>query len=77
MKLYPVLSQQTRHEALPPNVPVSALCFLPGGLPLRCASASLLPCFSADCLSGETGVKIKFVNDDNTIVLPEDFGEKI
>ena len=46
---------------------VSRLCFLPGGLPRRCASAGLFPCFSADCLSGETGVKrIKFVNNDNT-----------
>ena len=51
---------------------VSRLCFLPGGLPLRCASAGLFPCFSADCLSGETGVKkIKFVNDENTIALGE------
>ena len=34
--------------------------------------------FSADCLSGETGVKrIKFVNDDNTIALPDGCGEKI
>ena len=57
---------------------VSRLCFFPGGLPRRCASAGLFPCFSADCLSGETGVKrIKFVNDDNTIVRAEGCGEKI
>ena len=57
---------------------VSRLCFLPGGLPLRCASADLFPCFSADCLAGETGVKkIKFVNDENTIALAEGCGEKI
>ena len=55
---------------------VSRLCFLPGGLLLRCASAGLFPCFSVDCLSGETGVKIKFVNDENTIVLPEGCREK-
>ena len=56
----------------------SRLCFLPAGLPLGCASAGLFPCFSADGLSGEAGVKkIKFVNDDNTITLPEVCGEKI
>ena len=56
---------------------LSPLCFLPAGLLLRCASAGLFPCFSADCLSGEIGVKIKSVNDENTIALPEGCGEKI
>ena len=52
---------------------VSRLCFLPGGLPLRCTYEGLFPCFSADCLSGETGLKkIKFFNDDNTIALQSD-----
>ena len=40
---------------------VSRLCFLLGGLALRCTCEGLFPCFSADCLSGEIGVKkIKF-----------------
>ena len=45
------------HETLPLKVSVTPPCFLPGGLPLSCASAGSFPCFSADCLSGETGVK--------------------
>ena len=57
---------------------VARLSFLPRGLPLRCTCEGLFPCFSGDSLSGETGVKrIKFVNDDNTIALPEGCGEKI
>ena len=65
-------------KALPLKVSASHLCFLSGGEALRCACEGLFPCFSADCLSGETGVrKIKFVNDDNTIAQPEDYGEKI
>jgi len=39
------------------KVSVSPLCFLPAGQPLRCASADLFPCFSVDCLSGETELK--------------------
>ena len=57
---------------------VSRFCFLPGGLQLRCRCEGLFPCFSAHCLSAETGVKkIKLVNDDNTIAPPEGCGEKI
>ena len=38
----------------------------------------LFPCLSANCLSGETGVKkIKFINDDNTIARPEGCGEML
>ena len=59
-------------------VSVSRLCFLPGGLLLWCANAGLFPCLSANCLSGETGVKkITFINDDNTIARPEGCGEKL
>ena len=65
-------------KALPLKVSASRLCFLSSGLALRCVCEGLFPCFSADCLSGETGVrKIKFVNDDNTIARPEGCGEKI
>ena len=65
-------------KALPLKVSASRLCFLSGGLALRCACEGLFPCFSADCLSRETGVrKIKFVNEDNTIARPEAYGEKI
>ena len=65
-------------KALPLKVSASRLCFLSGGLALRCACEGLFPCLSADCLSGETRVrKIKFVNDDNTIARPEGCGEKI
>ena len=57
---------------------VSRLCFLPGGLPLRCTCEGFFRRLSADGLSGETGVKkIKFVNGDNTMALPEGSGEKI
>ena len=59
-------------KALPLKVSASRLRFLPGGLALRCGCEGLFPCFSADCFPGETGVKIKFVNDENTcIALPE------
>ena len=65
-------------KALPLKVSGSRLCLLSGGLALRCACKGLFLCFSADCLSGETGVrKIKLVIDDNTIALTEGCGEKI
>ena len=67
MKLH-ASSLVTINEALHLKISVSRLCFLPDRLPIRSTCEGLFPCFSADCLSGETRFKkVKFVNEDNTI----------